>query len=101
MRLLVIGYKLYNNDEHLNAVLDFFAGVNHVEGVMGDPIKDGAARLAQEWAKHHHVPFGPYSYAPDVVLAFGGTKRVNAAALDFARSGYKVLDARTGQQVTA
>lgn len=101
MRLLVIGYKLYSNDEHLNSVLDFFAGVNNVEVVMGDPSKDGAARLAKEWAKRRHISFGPFSYAPDVVLAFGGTKRVDAAALEFARSGYKVLNAQNGQEVHA
>lgn len=100
MRLLVCGGRLYSNAEHAESVLEFLHSAAPFSLVMGE-LKFGAMRLAAAWAKRTGVPTGPFSWAPDVVLAFMTSPKATAAAHDFARAGYRVLDAKTGQEVRA
>jgi len=111
MRLLVCGGRLYNNDEHANDVLEFLHGSSPLSLVMGDT-RFSAVLLAKKWAEGHGVPFSeirtlamrPLSdgpLLPELVLAFGTSKTSREMAGLFARFGFRVLDAQTGQQVTA
>lgn len=96
MNLAIIGGRLFSNDEHMGAVLDFLHGTTPISGLSADA-KFGAGRIALEWAKTKHIP--SVAVRPDLVLAFRTSPRVEGLVRDCLGLGLKVLDGKTGAEL--